>query len=259
MLPLLYLWDKKAMYLGPGLDSSDHSHNMYQLIIALDGETKVKTDDIWSKGTVFLIKPNQIHATALFGKVAMLFIEPDLISDSSMGSFLDLSFELKEKLKKCLNHPLDYVEAEHLHDLILSEFCLRELRNADLDERIKICLGYIDRNLRSDLKMKDVCFAGGLSESTFSHLFSKEVGISFRRYVIWKRIRLAISIFTSRKISLTNAALEVGFNDQAHFNRSFKDIFGVTPGFVLGRKLKILYQLNRLIMAESDVSIDFDN
>lgn len=250
MLPLLYLWDKKAIYLGHGLDSTEHAHNIYQLIIALDGETKVKTDGLWNKGKVFLIKPNQPHATALFGKVAMLFIEPDLIGDTNIDSFSDLSLGLKEKLNHCLYHPLENSDAATLYDHALRELKLRELQNIYRDDRIQKCLEYIDMHLTSDLKMSDVCLAGGLSESTFSHLFSKQIGISFRRYVMWKRIRFAISIFTSRKVSLTNAAIEVGFNDQAHFNRSFKEIFGVTPGFVLGKKLKILYRLNRLIMAE---------
>ena len=51
------------------------------------------------------------------------------------------------------------------------------------------------------------------------------MGVPFRRYRAWCRMRAAIGIML-RGGNLTNAAHAAGFADQAHFTRDFRRIFG---------------------------------
>ena len=44
----------------------------------------------------------------------------------------------------------------------------------------------------------------------------------------------------ARKHTLTQVAGAVGFNSQAHMNRVFRDVIGMTPGQVLRRVLVLL-------------------
>ncbi len=86
----------------------------------------------------------------------------------------------------------------------------------------------------------------GLSPSRFSHLFSAEMGIAYRAFVKWRKL-LATLDSVSRGADLTQAAHAGGFADSAHFSRTFKDIFGLTPSAALIRT-----QLsNRLMKADS--------
>jgi AraC-like DNA-binding protein len=70
--------------------------------------------------------------------------------------------------------------------------------------------------------------SAGLSASRFQHLFTREVGVPFRRYRGWQRLRGAIRAAASG-LSLTDAAYAAGFADQAHFSRTFRATFGAPP------------------------------
>ncbi|HEV7731823.1 MAG TPA: helix-turn-helix domain-containing protein [Candidatus Binatia bacterium] len=83
-----------------------------------------------------------------------------------------------------------------------------------------------------DTDRQGMATAADLSTSRFNHLFRTETGVSFRRYRLWTRLRGAIrSAATTR--TLTDAALDGGFADSAHFSRVFRDMFGLTPSAVL--------------------------
>jgi methylphosphotriester-DNA--protein-cysteine methyltransferase len=65
----------------------------------------------------------------------------------------------------------------------------------------------------------------GLSGSRFQHLFTREVGVPFRRYRAWQRMRAAIAEIV-RGSSFGRAAHLAGFADQAHFGHDFRRTFG---------------------------------
>ena len=74
--------------------------------------------------------------------------------------------------------------------------------------------------------------AAHLSASRFNHLFSDELGVSFRSYRIWTQVRRAMAAYRPDG-SLTEAALDGAFADSAHFSRMFRHTFGMTPSSVL--------------------------
>lgn len=74
--------------------------------------------------------------------------------------------------------------------------------------------------------------AAGLSESRFNHLFSAEMGVSFRSYRVWSQVRSALGALGTDS-RLTQAALEGGFVDSSHFSNMFRKTFGMTPSSVL--------------------------
>ena len=74
----------------------------------------------------------------------------------------------------------------------------------------------------------------GLSASRFQHLFTREVGVPFRRYRAWQRMRAAIAEIV-RGRTFTTAAHAAGFADQAHFGHDFRRTFGAPPSRSLAR------------------------
>lgn len=67
-----------------------------------------------------------------------------------------------------------------------------------------------------------------LSPSRFRHLFVERTGTSFRSYVLWLRLNVAIESF-NRGHNWTRAAHRAGFADSAHLSRTFRRMFGITP------------------------------
>ena len=88
-----------------------------------------------------------------------------------------------------------------------------------LDPRLVRALEYIRGNLHDPIALGDVAAAVALSESRFRHLFVAETGSSFRAYLLWLRINLAIEAAMAGA-SWTEAAHRAGFADSAHLTRN---------------------------------------
>jgi AraC-like DNA-binding protein len=104
----------------------------------------------------------------------------------------------------------------------------------NLNPRVKQALQVIHETSGRELTLEFIARHVFLSESRISHLFKREVGIPIQRYLLW--YKLAQAAFNIGKgLSLTDAAEEAGFADSAHFSRSFRVMFGVTPSQILKR------------------------
>jgi AraC-like DNA-binding protein len=66
----------------------------------------------------------------------------------------------------------------------------------------------------------------GLSETRFSHWFREHTGMPLRSYRKWLRLVRGLE-HALRGGNLTDAAHQAAFADQAHFSRTFLQMFGV--------------------------------
>lgn len=90
-------------------------------------------------------------------------------------------------------------------------------------------LSYIEDHYTENITLAFASEKMGFSESYFSRLFKKLIGINFITYLNMVRIEHAAGELkkTSRKI--TDIALGCGFNNIRSFNRTFKEITGYAP------------------------------
>jgi AraC-like DNA-binding protein len=65
-------------------------------------------------------------------------------------------------------------------------------------------------------------------------VFAEHVGVPFRRYRAWHRLRAAIREIVEGS-NFTTAAHAAGFADQAHFAHDFRRTFGAPASRSLGR------------------------
>lgn len=112
---------------------------------------------------------------------------------------------------------------EMIHDLI-AQTQTRARRT--LDSRISRVVKKLSHNEPLQHPAPHFAAEVGLSNSRFQHLFTSEVGVPFRRYRGWQRLRLAIASVVFEGKNYTAAAHEAGYFDQAHFNRHFRQTFG---------------------------------
>ena len=64
--------------------------------------------------------------------------------------------------------------------------------------------------------------------SDVNSLFKQVTGTPIRRFRLWQRI-FVTSEKLSTGLSLTDAAIEAGFSDYAHFSRTFRELGGGNP------------------------------
>ena len=91
---------------------------------------------------------------------------------------------------------------------------------------------FVAREVEHVPRLADAALAAQLSPSRLSHLFRAEVGLPFRRFVLWARLKRAAEV-AARGASITECALAAGFSDGAHFSRTFRRHFGLSPSAVL--------------------------
>jgi AraC-like DNA-binding protein len=103
-----------------------------------------------------------------------------------------------------------------------------------MDPRVSRVVANLHARYDDLTPVAQVASSAGLSASRFQHLFTQEVGVPYRRYRAWHRMRAAIrEIITGS--TFTRAAHAAGFSDQAHFAHDFRRTFGAPASRSLTR------------------------
>ena len=95
---------------------------------------------------------------------------------------------------------------------------------------------YLEALPGENVALETLAREAGISAFHLCRVFRRETGLTPQAYQILVRARLAKTLLMGG-MSISQAALEAGFFDQAHLTRHFKRIFGVTPGQYLGSAL----------------------
>ncbi len=88
---------------------------------------------------------------------------------------------------------------------------------------------YIDSNLHRTIHIRDLSAIARRSKAHFSRKFKLAVGDSPHAYVVKRRLERAGHLMMTSAASLSEIALSVGFSDQAHLCRLFRQAFGQSP------------------------------
>ena len=91
-------------------------------------------------------------------------------------------------------------------------------------------LAYVEANLASKMDTEGLANVVALSRSHFSRAFKRSLGFSPMEYVVVRRVERAKAMISGTREPLAEVALACGFADQAHLNRRFRDIVGISPG-----------------------------
>lgn len=95
---------------------------------------------------------------------------------------------------------------------------------------IRKALRYMNDNYGCHLELAQVAEYVELSPSYFSALFHRVVGVSFREQLCRIRVEESKRLLLSKKYTLADIAISMGFPDQSYYSKVFKRIVGVTPG-----------------------------
>jgi AraC family transcriptional regulator len=88
---------------------------------------------------------------------------------------------------------------------------------------------YIDSNLHRTIHIQDLSAVARRSKAHFSRKFKLAVGESPHAFVVRRRLERASHLMMTSAASLSEIALNVGFSDQAHLCRLFRQAFGQSP------------------------------
>lgn len=94
---------------------------------------------------------------------------------------------------------------------------------------VKLAVDYIANHFKSDLTVETLAEVAGITPNYFSHLFNKEIGVSFREYLNRLRIEEAKRLLRNTNLLAYEITERVGFQNYKHFCHVFKKSEGCSP------------------------------
>ena len=244
--PRAYLWEggwiaiSRASAVFP-----THSHHAVQIILSLDATVRIHAGDgEWRGVRGAIVRPDAPHSLDPCGAlVVFLYVDPE----SREGRWLMRSlrepvtmltpdqFESSlPRLQLFWERPPNASEMSELVHSLVGSLCVGPPPVRRMDERVTRVLDFIRESGAMRIRLEDAASTVFLSPSRFAHLFATEVGLPFRRYLLWRKLTRAM-LLISRGSTLSAASHASGFADAAHMTRTFHQMFGMNPKALLGR------------------------
>lgn len=99
-----------------------------------------------------------------------------------------------------------------------------------LGERIASAVKeYITEHLQEDISVSQIASVIHLSPDYMTKVFKKETGMTIKEYMIKKRMKLAKEQLRNTEKTVSDVAIEVGYDNLSYFVRLFRNYYGVTP------------------------------
>jgi len=199
-----------ALFRGVVADDTElHKHYAAQLVYGEEDQVKIaRTSGAVEVGRDLFVPSNESHRLfAASTPIRILFFEPVALTQVSGLRGLETL------LKSPIWHNIAW--SEHL------------AFPAGTDPRIRTALDYLAQHIDHPIGATELAATVGLSRSRFMALFSSELGIPVRRYILWLRLKRAATHIAAGT-TITQAAHAAGFSDLAHFSRTMRASFGVT-------------------------------
>ncbi|TMV49466.1 helix-turn-helix domain-containing protein [Paenibacillus mesophilus] len=243
-----------------------HHHNFAELSLVVEGSgTEIINGKPhpFQKGSVSFLLPHHIHEVQLNSPTAikyncmfdlhLLFLSP---SDRDLANAL-----LKTGLQYPSHYDLDEDQATHMlrlfesmkqeyeNDRFAKESALRSMlmeafiillrtphpaqhsASALVETRnnMEDILHYLHIHYQEEITLSVLAKQFNRNASYISRMFKQLVGRTFTEYLHMLRVGRAASLLATTSMSITDIAIDVGFDHTRTFTRAFKEAKGTTP------------------------------
>lgn len=148
----------------------------------------------------------------------------------------DLAQQMKEEMLYITNH--SHESPFHLigHLYLFLDYLTRS--NASpiqtkggrmRDFYVKEAVTFIEQNFQNDITVEDIAAFCNLNRSYFGKIFHDTVGKSPQEFLISYRMSKAGELLKMTSLSIADIGNAVGYPNQLHFSRAFKNVYGVSP------------------------------
>jgi AraC-like DNA-binding protein len=246
--PLWYLWDGGFLLVGRGEGViPPHLHHAIQIVLAIEGDVGIRGGSgDWRSGRCVVVRPDVVHSYNPNGALsAMVFVDPEsaegtwlrtaLRDDITLVPEAPLASSVAE-LRRFLEHPFESLGVRDLIRHCVHALCTGAPPSRRRDVRVTRVLAGIRASDDLRISIDDAAATACLSPSRFAHLFKQQMGLPFRRYMLWRKLTRAM-LFIGRERSIVTAAHEADFADAAHLTRTFRQMLGIAPSLLMRGEL----------------------
>lgn len=212
-----------------------HAHRFIELVVSLDGRAiSIDYGDRVVTAPAQIVGPLSEHAIVQCGPVARLYVAIGMRRIAPLQTLTGIVPGSHRELASAIASLGPHPGAEVSERLTLGwqrDWLPTYDAAPQIDPRIEQSLRRI--NALSDPKATRTELAEqvGLSPSRFASLFLEEMGMPLRRYIIWRRVLIALEFLKAGE-GTTQAAAAAGFSDAPHLCRSYRATFGSPPSLL---------------------------
>jgi beta-xylosidase/AraC-like DNA-binding protein len=233
-----------------------HLHQEVELIYVLNGSVMLELvgdEFLLTKDSIILINTGKEHAWKVGEECLLCRIYIDYPVFTKMLNRYFVSFWCNslisqdreyDKLRTILNNLIrEYCSlggAEsfrllsckyELLDCLTRNFVIQNQNqwSGQTDERMNQVVEYISSHYGETITLHDVSSRLYLSDSSFSRLFKKTMGVNFVEYVNNTRLHYAVENLLYSEKSITTISEECGFSNPSAFNKLFKKKYHAAP------------------------------
>lgn len=217
-----------------------HFHRAYELIYVNDGQLSVsidKEEHLLNKNDLAFVFPNQIHGfrTIHFSNITIALFSPELIGDfyRNYRDYIPnnniLHLDKDPDFKK-----LDstYSQKSFLYclcDKLVKEKSFIRVHHSSQTKVLYKILFFIEQNFSTACTLKTVAEQLNYDYPYLSKLFIRHMNMTFTEYLNHYRISQACYLLKNSSQSISEIALNCGYNNLRTFHRNFKKITKISP------------------------------
>lgn len=236
------------------------ARNHYLFHYILSGTGTLMADD--SKGVTqtysiksmqgFMIFPNQITTYVADKQLPWeyVWLEFDGLRVKSLLDIIGLSLDKpvyharNKSLREDMANEMLYISRHkdespfHLigHLYLFLDYLLRSAADEQLEHGSKLrefyiheALTYIEHNFQNEITIEDIAGVCGLNRTYFGKIFKEALGKTPQEFLLNYRMLKAAELLKLTSLSIGDVGLAVGYANQMHFSRAFKNNYGISP------------------------------
>lgn len=236
-----------------------HSHNHWLIGMLLAGEKNLQLQNslyILHPFELITLNPKQIHscksANSESGRwicfnihhkfIANIFPNYAILNqlfNTSVFNYYDLAGDIQKINPKVDGFNKIEAQLKSILERIVYSQKTSEKKAMVNDKHRSLILQFctrLEERAQFNLDLEQMAESIGLNRFHFLRLFKKYVGVTPHRYIETLRLLKARELL-DKDYPLSTIAIESGYWDQPHFNRSFKAALGFTPKYMRNSQL----------------------
>ena len=228
------------------------------LTVSISGENYIGTP-----GDAFVVSPGNLHFmgsqagevdyfTFLFPLKYISFFTDDMLDDKLLeplnSGHLMICPRVKDTAKELCEQLIDIYMAKTDESeskittqvrtkIILLQFILEMWKKGFVTENDtsgrntveKEMVSYIQQNFTGTISLKEFGEQFHLSEKYISRYFKEHFHITLSQYITYLRLENAKQLLQDTDLSVTETAMQSGYQNVSYFIRSFKKAYGISP------------------------------
>lgn len=234
-----------------------HSHTQWSIGAIVKGQSTFQYRSQHYRthaGDIVLMNPGWVHACNPIDNqpwaYLMLYVDIHWLTDFLHGANLlreprwqDIStatisepywYERYCRMANCLLSPQrDLLDKQTEVVEFLSELMPRLVKQPPIQapgepQTLKMLAHYLDDHAAENLSLDKLCKISGYSAGHLVRAFREYSGLTPHAYLVNRRVQLG-RLDLANGMPIADAALNAGFADQSHFQRTFKRLMSATP------------------------------